>query len=79
MLKQLHLLAFPIAISIAFYDAGFFVAANAFGLTQREMILGVVSGATGGACVLMAVLWRQMKDFALRYAAGATSKPTSPV
>ena len=57
MLRQLHVLAFPIAISIAFYDAGFFVAAGLFGLTGRELVLGVVAGASGGMCVLAAVLW----------------------
>jgi hypothetical protein len=67
MLRQLHLLALPIATSIAFYDAGFFVAANLFGLTGRELALGVVAGASGGACVLTAVMWRQMRDITGRF------------
>jgi hypothetical protein len=71
MLRQLHLLALPIAVSIAFYDAGFFVAANMFSLTGREVLLGVVAGASGGTCVLAAVLWTRARSFATCYANGA--------
>jgi hypothetical protein len=59
MLRQLHLLTFPIAISIAFYDAGFFVAANIFSLTGREVFLGVAAGVIVGTCVLTAALWKR--------------------
>jgi hypothetical protein len=64
MLRQLHQLALPIAVSIAFYDAGFFVAANVFSLTGREMLLGVIAGACGGMSVLAAVLWTRVKSLA---------------
>ena len=58
MLRQLHQLTIPTAISIAFFDATFFVIAHVFSFTGREILLGVVAGAAGGIYVLAAVLWR---------------------
>jgi hypothetical protein len=58
MLRQLHLLTIPTAISIAFFDAIFFVVAHVFAFTGREILLGVVAGASGGLYVLVAVLWQ---------------------
>lgn len=58
MLRQLHLLTIPMAISIAFFDATFFIIAQVFGFSGREIGLGVVAGALGGVYVLTAVLWR---------------------
>lgn len=63
MLRQLHLLTIPTAVSIAFFDATFFIIARVFGFSGREIVLGVVAGAVGGVCVLAAVLWR---DFGKR-------------
>lgn len=58
MLRQLHLLTIPTAVSIAFFDATFFIIARAFGFSGREIIMGVIAGAVGGVYVLAAVLWR---------------------
>ena len=58
MLRQLHLLTIPTAISIAFFDATFFIIARVFGFSGREIVLGVIAGAVGGIYVLVAVLWR---------------------
>jgi len=58
MLRQLHLLTIPTAISIAFFDATFFIIAHVFGFSGREIVLGVIAGAVGGVYVLAAVLWR---------------------
>jgi hypothetical protein len=62
MLRQLHTLTIPIAISIAFFDATFFVIASVFGFNGREVTLGVVAGAAGGMCVLVAVLWEAARN-----------------
>ena len=56
MLRQLNLFTIPTAISIASFDATFFVFASIFGLTERELLLGVTAGAAGGLSVLGAVL-----------------------
>ncbi len=58
MLRQLHLLTIPTAISIAFFDATFFIIARLFGFSGREIVLGVIAGAVGGIYVLAAVLCR---------------------
>jgi hypothetical protein len=61
MLRQLHMLTIPIAISIAFFDATFFVIAHVFSFSGREILLGVAAGAAGGMYVLVAVLWQGLR------------------
>jgi hypothetical protein len=57
MLRQLHQLTIPTAISIAFFDATFLIVARLFAFSGREILLGIVAGAAGGTYVLAAVLW----------------------
>jgi hypothetical protein len=64
MLRQLNLLALPTAISIASFDATFFVAAHIFGLAQGELLLGLSAGAAGGLSVLVAILWQAGRSVA---------------
>jgi len=64
MLKELNRLTLPAAISIASFDATYFIAADIFELTQREMLLGIVAGAVGGLAVLAAVLWQSTRNMA---------------
>jgi hypothetical protein len=64
MLRQLHPLTVPTAISIAFFDATFFMVAHVFAFTGREILLGVVAGAAGGMYVLAAVLWEGARRLA---------------
>jgi len=64
VLRQLNLLALPTAISIASFDATFFVAARVVGLAQGELILGLGSGAAGGLSVLVALLWQSSRSAA---------------
>ena len=61
MLRQLHLLTIPTAISIAFFDATFFIIAHVFAFNGREVLLGVLAGAAGGLYVLVAVLCQGMR------------------
>lgn len=68
MIQQLNSLALPTAISIASFDATFFVAAQIFDLTEREVLPGVVAGAVGGLCVLVAVLWQSARNVATQVA-----------
>ena len=62
MLRQLDLLTLPTAIWIASFDATFFVFASIFGLTERELLLGVTAGAAGGLSVLVALLWQSARS-----------------
>ncbi len=64
MLKQLNLIALPTAISIASFDATFYVVARVVGLTQGELLLGLGSGAAGGLSVLVALLWQSARSAA---------------
>jgi hypothetical protein len=64
MLKELNRLTLPVAISIASFDATYFIAADFFELTQREMLLGMAAGAIGGLAVLVAVVWQSTRNAA---------------
>jgi len=64
VLEQFNRLTLPVAISIASFDATFFIAASLFGLTAREILLGVVAGAISGLSVLGAVLWQSTRNAA---------------
>lgn len=65
MLQQLSLYTLPTSISIASFDAIFFVAAGVFGFTEREVILGVAAGGLSGLSVLVAALWQSAKTLRL--------------
>lgn len=78
MLRQLHLLTIPTAISIAFFDATFFVIAHVFGFSGREILLGVVAGAAGGMYVLVAVFWQSVKNVAGGNIADVATAPDLP-
>jgi len=64
MLRQLHPLVVPTAISIAFFDATFFIIAHVFAFSGRDILLGVAAGAAGGMYVLAAVLWQRANALA---------------
>jgi hypothetical protein len=64
MLRQLNLFTLPAAISIASFDATFFVLANLYGLTGRDIALGVIAAGAGGLSVLIGVLWQSSKNVA---------------
>jgi hypothetical protein len=78
MLRQLHQLTIPTAISIAFFDATFLIVANVFAFTGREVLLGVVAGAAGGTYVLAAVLWQGATKAAGKIAAVVEKVPDLP-
>ena len=75
MLRQLHLLTIPTAISIAFFDATFFIIAHVFAFNGREVLLGVLAGAAGGLYVLFAVLWQGMRTTAPKGVEAAVELP----
>jgi hypothetical protein len=56
--EQLNRLTLPTAISIASFEATFFVAGRVVGLSEREVVLGVLAAAAGGISVLGTVLWQ---------------------
>jgi hypothetical protein len=65
MLRQLNRLTLPTAISIASFDATFFVIADLWGMTEQEMLLGLIAGGAGGLSVLVAVLWQSTRNVAI--------------
>ena len=69
MLRQLNLLTIPTAVSIACFGATFLVLAEFFGLTGRDIALGIIAAGAGGLSVLVAVLWQSARNV-------ATSQPS---
>jgi hypothetical protein len=74
MIQQLKSFSVPITIAVAFYLFGFFVMANVLTLTSRDVVVGLVAGAVGGATTLAAVLLQERRNRLDRAAAVA---PTS--
>jgi enoyl-CoA hydratase/carnithine racemase len=56
MLQQVQNHAVRIVMGVAFYLFGFFVVANALGLADREIVIGLVAGFIGGLTMLAAVV-----------------------
>lgn len=50
---QLPRVTVPIAVSIAFFDAAFFVIADIYAFTGRQIALGVLAAAIAGLYVLI--------------------------
>jgi len=64
VLRQLDSLIVPATISIAAFDATFFVIAQIFAFSGRELLLGVIAGGAGGLYVLAAAIWEGAKQAA---------------
>ena len=58
-IARIQHLAVPITITVSFYVFGFFIMAETLGLSGREIVIGLISGAVGGVTTLIAVLYRQ--------------------
>ena len=52
-----------ITIGVAFFVFGFFVAANLLRLSDREVMVGLISGGIGGVAMLLASLVEARKSF----------------
>ena len=52
-----------ITIGVAFFVFGFFVAANVLNLSERDVAVGLISGAIGGITMLFASLLEARKSF----------------
>ncbi len=52
-----------ITIGVAFFVFGFFIAANLLRLSEREVVVGLISGAIGGLTMLVASLVQARKSF----------------
>ena len=56
MLRQLKNHSARIVIGASFFIFGFFVAARALDLTERDIVVGLLAGAIGGITMLVAVI-----------------------
>jgi hypothetical protein len=56
MLSYVKMQTVTITIGVSFFVLGFFIAANLLQLTERDVLVGLISGAVGGATMLAASL-----------------------
>lgn len=61
MISRLQCHAVPITIGVSFFLFGFFAVANLVALSDREVVIGLISGAIGGLTILTVVLWSERK------------------
>jgi hypothetical protein len=61
MLRQLQSHCVRIVTGVAFFLFGFFVTANALGLSEREILVGLIAGMIGGVTMLVAVMRQERK------------------
>lgn len=50
-----------ITIGVAFFVFGFFIVANVVGLSERDILVGLISGAVGGVTMLAVALFQERR------------------
>ena len=62
MLSYVKKQTVTITIGVSFFVFGFFVVANLLNLSERDVLVGLVSGAIGGATMLAASLTEERRS-----------------
>jgi hypothetical protein len=62
MMSYLKQHTVTITIGISFYVFGFFIAANILNLSERDVIVGLISGAVGGITMLTVALFQERRS-----------------
>jgi hypothetical protein len=66
MIARMQQHVVPITIGVSFFLFGFFVMVRTLGLTDREIVVGLVCGTVGGLTTLAAMLradWKSGRFF----------------
>jgi hypothetical protein len=61
MLSYVKKQTVTITIGVSFFVFGFFIVANLLKLTERDVLVGLVSGAVGGVTMLAASLIQERR------------------
>ena len=56
MMTYVRIHTVPITIGVSFFVFGFFIAANILHLSERDVLVGLISGAVGGVTMLAVAL-----------------------
>jgi hypothetical protein len=56
MMTYVRMHTVTITIGVSFFVFGFFIAANILHLSERDVVVGLISGAVGGVTMLAAAL-----------------------
>ena len=63
MLDHIRKNRVTITIGVAFYVFGFFIVANLLGLTERDVLVGLLSGSVCGLTMLVASLVQARREY----------------
>ena len=65
MLSYVKKQTVTITIDVSFFVFGFFIVANLLKLTERDVLIGLISGAVGGGTMLAASLIQERRGRAV--------------
>ena len=65
MLNYVKKQTVTITIGVSFFVLGFFIVANLLKLTERDVLVGLISGAVGGGTMLAAALIQERRTRAV--------------
>jgi len=65
MLSYVKKQTVTITIGVSFFVFGFFIVANLLKLTERDVLIGLISGAVGGGTMLAASLIQERRGRAV--------------
>jgi uncharacterized YccA/Bax inhibitor family protein len=54
-----------ITIGVSFFVFGFFIVANILGLSERDVVVGLISGAVGGITMLVTAIVQERRSGAV--------------
>ena len=60
----------PITIGVSFFVFGFFIVANVLQLSERDVLVGLISGGVGGVTMLAVALVQSRRSVSISASAG---------
>jgi hypothetical protein len=60
----------PITIGVSFFVFGFFIVANILQLSERDIVVGLISGCVGGVTMLTVALVQSRRSGSISAQAG---------
>ena len=61
MMTYVRMHTVTITIGVSFYVFGFFIAANILRLSERDVVVGLISGAIGGLTMLAVAIAQERR------------------
>jgi hypothetical protein len=62
MMNYVRIHTVTITIGVSFFVFGFFIAANILHLSERDVVVGLISGAIGGLTMLLTAIVQERRS-----------------